>query len=32
MLIKELLENANFKELEYVKQHGDKRELDYDLI
>jgi len=32
MLIKELLENANFKELAYVKQHGDKRELDYDLI
>ena len=32
MRIQELLENAHFKELDYVKNHGDKRELDYDLV
>jgi hypothetical protein len=31
MRIRELLENYNFKEEDFVKQHGDKRELDYDL-
>jgi hypothetical protein len=32
MRIRELLENFNFKENDYVKQHGDKHELDYDLV
>lgn len=32
MRIKELLENFNFKEEDFVKQNGDKRELDYDLV
>lgn len=31
MRIQELLENANFKEEDFVKKTGDKTELDYDL-
>ena len=32
MRIRELLENANFKELDFINKSGDKTELDYDLV
>ena len=32
MRITELLEGKIFKDLDFVKQSGDKRELDYDLV
>jgi hypothetical protein len=32
MRIRELLEGKVFKDLDFVKQAGDKRELDYDLV
>jgi len=32
MRIRELLEGKIFNDLDFVKQTGDKRELDYDLI
>lgn len=31
MRIVELLEGKNFKDLDFVKQDGDKREIDFDL-
>jgi hypothetical protein len=32
MRIRELLENNNFKEDDFVKATGEKREIDYDLV
>lgn len=32
MRIRELLEGKVFNDLDFVKQSGDKRELDYDLV
>jgi hypothetical protein len=32
MRIRELLENTNFKETDFIKKTGDKHELDFDLV
>lgn len=32
MRIRELLENKQFDDLEFVKKDGDKEEIDYDLV
>ena len=32
MRVRELFENNNFKETDFIKKHGDKHELDYDLV